>query len=207
MDEDQDHLDEDQDHQSESKRLFLLLTAISELLREIVARQSGQPGREPVANQTDDDRRRSNLTELQEHGYMTNDWVHVSGGFKAPERHLKINGRPKIHLTKAEFFLFLILAAHGRSLQGLSAPRQIMGGKFLGAEDIIRAVDAWRIVEPRLTSFWTQATFNDVHRAVSELRKKIRLSGGNPNIIETGPKGEWGYRLSTSPFNVTIDLQ
>ena len=200
-------MDEDQDHQSESKRLFLLLTAISELLRDIVARQSVQTGRDPVANTAQEDLRRSKLSELKANEYKTNDLAEVSGGFNAPEKHLKINGAPTIHLTKAEFVLFLVLAAHGRCLRGLSAPRQIVGGKFLSAEDILRAVDAWRSVEPRLTVFWTNATFNDVHRTVSELRKKIRLSGANPKIIETGPKGEGGFRLSTSPHNVTIDLR
>jgi len=200
-------MDADQNHQSDSARLLLLLSAISELLRQILARQSGQTERDPVANPADEALRRNKLTELKENEYKTNDLVELSGGFNAPEKHLKINSAPTVHLTKSEFVLFLILAAHGRCLRGLSAPWQIVGGKFLSAEDILRAVDAWRNVEPRLTGFWTNATFAEVHRTVSELRKKIRQSEANPNIIETGPKGQGGYRLSTSPHNVTIELQ
>ena len=145
--------------------------------------------------------------EVRENEYKTNDLVELTGGFNSAERHLKINGVPPIHLTKPEFVLFLFLDAHARSRKGLESPRRIEGGKFLGADDILRAIDAWREEEARLQGFWASATFTDVHRTVCKIRGKIQKVGANPNIIETGPKGEGGYRLSTSPYNVTITLR
>jgi hypothetical protein len=181
-------MDEDQNNQNEPDPLLL------QILRWLT-----DPRRRTlVTSPADEDQPRDKRSELAENGYITNDLVEVSSGFNYPEWYLKINGARTIRLTKAEFVLFLILVAHGQCLRRISAP---LGAKFLSAQDILHLVGAWRKVEPRLTGFRSK---EEVHRTVYELRDKIEESGASEKIIESGPRGEGGYRLSTSPFNVAL---
>lgn len=182
-------MDANQNNQSESVPL----------LRQILAWLTDPNERTREPNPMD--HQRGQLSELMENGYKSNDLVEVSTGFSAPARYLKINGTTTIRLTTAEFVVLFILVAHGQCLRRMSVP---CGEKFLSAQDLLFTVDDWRKEERRLIGFWENATFAELHRTVCELRKKIRESGANPNLIETGPAGEGGYRLSTPPHNVTI---
>ncbi|MDA1278389.1 MAG: hypothetical protein O2960_30725 [Verrucomicrobia bacterium] len=54
-------------------------------------------------------------------------------------------------------------------------------------------------------AFWENIVPEDIHKAVSILRKKISDAGGNPHLIESNYAYAGGYRLSTPPCNIRIE--
>ena len=151
-----------------------------------------------------DDEAAQLLKEAKESEFKTNDLVQITGSFLSLEKTLRINGMRPIRLNQAEFLFLKVLSAHALTRRGLSSPRRVIGGSFLGVDEVFQAVEEWRKDEPTLAAFWSQATFPTVHRTVWELRQKITDVGANPKLIETGPPGEGGYRLSTPPHNILI---
>ena len=145
------------------------------------------------------------MSDIEENEYKTSDFVKLTGGFDDGEKSLKINGYPTIYLTPAEFLVLLILSAHSRSRRSLPSPWRTIDRTFLSAKDIVAAVEDWQEEEPRLEKFWTTISDVNVHRTVSKLRVKIRRSGADADIIDTGP--ERGYRLNTSSYHVLISLR
>jgi hypothetical protein len=133
--------------------------------------------------------------------YKTNDLIELQGGLDSPVHDLTINGRSSIRLSKPEFILFFILAAHSLTRHGLPSPRRIEGDGLLSGKDLLKAVETWRQEEPGHIASWVLATDTDVYRAVYSLRKKLSDSQFNSFLLETG-KG--GYQLSTPPSNITL---
>ena len=145
--------------------------------------------------------RRLATRRVREGKYKTHDLVELVGGFKTHEKQVSINGLGPIHLSMSQFAVLLVLAAHARTLQKLSTPREIKGGTFLSSKEILDEIDAWRKEQPALIGPEDKSS---LHRAIFDLREKIRIALGNPNLIETGEAGQGGYRLSTPAFNIVI---
>jgi len=207
------------DNGSALRKLSEQIRAASQLVSELLQQESRLVQKDPVLISSASTEERShdeaaqllyldkNVKEAKESEYMTNDVVQLTGSFVSLEKTLRINGMRPIHLNQAEFLFLQVLSAHALTRRGLSSPRRVIGGSFLGVDEIFRAVEAWRKDEPTLAAFWTHATFTTVHRTVWELRKKITDVGANPKLIETGPPGEGGYRLSTPPLNIVNSLR
>jgi len=209
-------MSQDKENRGELTRLLEQLLVVSRLVKEILAQEpssgSGSTGQDdgPLgsAGNTKDDQDLNRVylerafSEARNEAFKTNDLIELTGGLESVANLLKLNGARTIFLGKAEFIFLQILIAHGQARQGLSSRQGAERGKFLGVDEIFRAVEDWRKDEPRLARFWTEATYPTVHRTVFNLRQKILKVGANPNLIETGPTGESGYRLSTSPRNI-----
>jgi len=143
--------------------------------------------------------------EINEARHLTNDIIEIRGGFGTTAKQIQINSA-QISLTRAEFLVAFVLASHARTLDRLPSPRRVDGGPFLSVEEILREVDSLRAEEASLAGFWSNATFSNIHRTIWELRRKLLAVGANPNLIQSGPPGDGGYRFSTPPFNITIAL-
>jgi hypothetical protein len=151
--------------------------------------------------------RNSLLQQLREARYKTNDMIEIIGGFRTPEKQLRINGIDPIHLNQAQLVVMLVLAAHALTMAGLPSPRRIRGRSFLSSQEILQEVDKWRAEEPALAALWINATSDTLHRTICALREKMSKAGGNGNLIESGQPGEGGYRLSTPASNIRFSLE
>jgi hypothetical protein len=141
----------------------------------------------------------------REGGYKTNDLIELIGDINGDmERLLLINGLAVIRLSKPQFAVVMILIAHALTLAGLRSPRRVSGAKFISSKEILHAVESWRGEDNRIGPIWADPEPDSVQRAITELRGKIIDAGGNKHLIESGPAGSGGYRLSTLAFNILI---
>lgn len=149
--------------------------------------------------------REKNLREIDHGRFLTNDIVHMEGGFGTDPKSIKINGI-RISLTRPEFIFLFILIAHAQTRAGLPSLRRVEGGEFLSVERLFEEIKKLSHEHPVLSQFWDEATFSTVHGMVCDLREKIVNAGGNGKLIETGPAGEGGYRLSVVAHHLSVTL-
>lgn len=124
----------------------------------------------------------------QKHGYLTNDIVNIS--WHQPPR---VNGRP------------LKLSTHGLTALLLLAERAVeFPGDYVPTEDIILAIEKGKRLLGNLKMSWNNPTPNQVHAAVNNVRRAIRKTGLNPDLVES-VQGK-GYRLSTPAMNIVINV-
>ena len=147
------------------------------------------------------------LSVIRHGGFLTNDLVEVSGSLRGSMKHIRVNGARGINLTKPEFLVLYVLAAHSRTLAGLTTPRktEIEAEVYLSAKDIVSVLETWAREDPALS--WNTSS-EAVHSAIWKLRGRLAEAGLNQNLIETRSREEGGgYRLSTASFNVDIQLR
>ena len=142
---------------------------------------------------------------VREGNFYTNDIVEIRGCLGIEDsRELKVNGRPPLSLDTLQHTILLILANFARYV----ALRAQAPGKhapaFLSVKSIVAIIDELTGTEGSLAGRWPGLTFVDVYRSVSELRGFLFKAHGNPNLLESGPRGA-GYRVSTPAANLILN--
>ncbi len=122
------------------------------------------------------------------HHFRTNDVVRVTG-LQSP----RVNGKA-LDLSTHGLTLFLLLAERAKAAEG----------DFVSSDDIIKALQAGQRVLGHMKMSWDSPSKAAIYTAVSDLRRVLRKSRLNENLIELA-NGK-GYRLSTPAMNIIIDV-
>jgi hypothetical protein len=144
-------------------------------------------------------------SELQAGHYLTNDIVELTGGFTGNLRFLRINGGRPMKINRAEFQILAVIMAQNRTARGLTTPRTIQAqAHYLTGQEIISALDEW---EKQVPGAGWHADPAGVFKVISKLRKKLARKK-HPLLLETMDQDlEGGYRLSTPPLNLVLQMR
>jgi hypothetical protein len=130
---------------------------------------------------------------LRDMGFQTNDLVELVCTEWYGRKTLRINGSDLLNLRFRPYLLMEVLTRKAIELPG----------EFIRCTDLIDEIEilAGGLSNPRGQPLWQNPTYQEVYRQICALRSTIQRGGGNPNLIERGPRGT-GYRLSTPSFNI-----
>ena len=131
--------------------------------------------------------------------YKTKDEVklRVSGGWRG-ERTLSVSLLEPLNLTLRELVVSKILMDHGRAAQG----------DFMKMKQLLIHIAhiAAIISTPGGRPFWEYADECDVHRVLNALRDKVVGAGGSKSLFETSTNHGAGFRISTPPWNLSVEM-
>ena len=138
------------------------------------------------------------LREMREKRLLTNDLVELACGATS-QPAFRVNGRIYVPLKRREYVVLRILAEHRQA-----------GGDYLSAKEIADLILAEALrkydkdeAKALDEGFWENADEQDVYKAMSSLREKLRIKGVPDELLERGVRGV-GYRLSTPAQNITF---